>query len=214
MPPDVTVAPSGALNPDAGDHPITGDARELAAAARASQRSLEEFPYYQLRYGERAARFGGSDGGWLAWLCSATPSFAREQIRWLGVVLASRGMPTLLLERHLRLMHEELVAAIPEKRASYRILLTAANELRAARAKVIDETTASRIADEFREVWSSHAPEMGRILVAAVADERSGIERAAASIEEWAVDGERFAVQWVEAVRATLAAARSLERTA
>ena len=196
------------LNPDAGDHPITGDPRELAAAERASQRSLDEFSYYRVRYGERASRFGGSDSGWLAWLCSATPSFAREQIRWLSAVLASRGMPSLMLERHLQILHEELVRAVPEKRESYRLLLTAAKELRAARQKAIDDAAARRIAEQYQDAWSAKVPEMGHLIVAAVADERNGVERAATSIEQWAADEERFARPWIDAVRATVTAAR------
>jgi hypothetical protein len=53
-------------------------------------------------------------------------------VRWLGTVLAARGMPRLLLEEHLGILHEELVAAVPERAGQYDLLLDAARALRGA----------------------------------------------------------------------------------
>ncbi len=52
-------------------------------------------------------------------------------------------------------------------------------------------------------------PRMGEILVAAVADEAAGLERAVASLEPWACDPARFPQLWIEAVRSTIAEARA-----
>ena len=202
------------LNPDAGDHPITSDPRELDASLRASQRSLAEFPYYVWRYGERGARFSNSDTAWLAHVCSMPAAHARQQIAWLGAVLSSRGMPQLLLERHLVILREELVAAVPEKRTSYGTLTRNAGNLGKLRIRAIPERKANAIATVFAKTapgpWRDRIPEMGRLLVAAVADERNGIERAVISVEEWVCDEKRFSQRWVSACRAAIAAARAV----
>ncbi|HEU4521273.1 MAG TPA: hypothetical protein VFT12_04665 [Thermoanaerobaculia bacterium] len=196
------------MNPEAGSHPVTTETRELAAALRASERSLREFPYYRERYGERGARFGESDSGWLVSLCSGPAAFARQQVQWLGAVLSSRGMPQLLLEKHLQFLEEELSRAIPSNRSAWRILGRCADDLRRARIRGIPEDAGRAIAEKFEAVWRERIPEMGILLVSAVADERNGIERAVVSVEEWAADAERFSRKWVRAVRETIAAAR------
>ena len=139
---------------------------------------------------------------------------AREQVAWLGAVLSSRGMPRLLLERHLLIMREELAAAVPQKLRSYSILTRCATDLRKRRLKAIPERRAAAIAATFSEaapkLWVRRIPEMGSLLVAAVADERNGIERAVVSMEEWAYDAERFPARWIEAVHAAVDAARAI----
>ena len=94
--PHARYGEAAALNPEAGNHVITSDPRELAAARRAAQRTWAHFPYYARRYGVRGRNFALSDSGWLATLCDLPPSTAVEQVKWLGVVLSSRGMPRKL----------------------------------------------------------------------------------------------------------------------
>lgn len=53
------------LNPEAGEHAISADPGEQAAAEAATRLSWREFPYYAKRYGERGWRFSLSDSGWL-----------------------------------------------------------------------------------------------------------------------------------------------------
>jgi hypothetical protein len=50
---------------------------------------------------------------------------------------------------------------------------------------------------------------MGGILVAAVADERAGIELAVPTLTAWVSDAGRFPPEWIAAVDETLAAARA-----
>jgi heme oxygenase len=92
---------AGALNPDAGTHPIPNDVREVHAALLAGERSREAWPYYEARYGERGLRFTRSDSAWLVTLLREGVEVAARQIAWLGRVLAARGMPRYLLELHL-----------------------------------------------------------------------------------------------------------------
>src|SRR6201996_8866117 len=93
------------INPEAGDHAVSVDPLEKSAAEAAVRASWREFPYYAKRYGERGWRFSLSDTGWIQTLCHLGSDEARTQAAWLGRLLATRGMPTYMLERHLILLH-------------------------------------------------------------------------------------------------------------
>ncbi len=210
------ISQASAINQAAGAYPITGDPRELEAARRAAERSLREYPYYEARYGENAMRFGHSDGAWIALLAHDTQRGVDEQVRWLGNVLACRGMPRLLLERHLEILYEELAAAVPEERARYEKLRRAAETLRAQRRAVLSDGAMDELAAGFDasmgDEWSARLPRAGEILVAAAVDERLGIPEAAASVERWMTGPERFPAPWIDAVHRTLDAARGRMR--
>lgn len=200
------------LNPEAGTHPIAADPREVRAAIAADERSRREFPYYQARYGDRGARFGASDGAWIATLAEFGQDGVNRQVLWLGEVLSSRGMPRWLLERHLEVLHRELAEALPEREEGYAKLLGAAGMLRTQRQAQIGEEDFRALAREFQAdvgpEWSRRLPRMGEILVAAVADEKLGIGRAVPSVQEWAMDPMRFPGSWIAAARRTIYAAR------
>ena len=194
-------------NPEAGLHNLATDPVEIAAAQRASDRSWQEFPYYEARFGERGRRFGLSDSSWLVSLCSGTAARAVEQVRWLGTVLSSRGMPQILLERHLQILHEELGG----KR--YAVLLRCADDLRKRRSSVIAEPAFDTLSSEFESRTRGLGPgAFGPLLVSAVADEGNGIERAVSSLRMWAADSERFPKRWVQAVDRTIARARAARK--
>lgn len=199
------------LNPEAGDHAVTREPRELEAVKRASERSWQEFPYYGMRYGERGQRFGLSDGAWLVTLCDARPDVALEQIHWLGSTLSSRGMPQFLLETHLEFLREELAQSVPDRRPRYQRLRQYAEALRGQRQSRIPEPEFQSLAAAFesRAGQSFKLPGMGEILVSAVADEAAGVERAVSSLEPWACDPARFPEPWIEAVRSTIEEARA-----
>lgn len=200
------------INRAAGSHPITDDPRELEAALRAAERSVREYPYYEARYGDAARRYGHSDGAWIALLAQDTQRGADEQVQWLGRVLAARGMPRLLLERHLELLHDELAAAVPEERPRYEKLLRSVEMFRSLRRAVLSDEALHALAAEFDArvgaEWSARLPRTGEILVAAAVDERLGIEDALTSVERWMTDPERFPPTWIDAVHRTLEAAR------
>jgi hypothetical protein len=204
---------AAAVNPEAGTHAVTADPREQRAARRAAGRTWKAFPYYARRYGSRGQKFSLSDSGWLATLCDLPPDEAAHQVRWLGRVLSSRGMPQWLLEQHLEALHEELVAAVPEGAARYAVLLHGAAVLRAGREAALPPDELRRIADEFDArvgpVWSRRLRGMGGIVAAAAADERAGVGMAVPVLLEWACDPERFPPEWIEAVNAALERARA-----
>lgn len=200
------------VNPEAGDHVITADPAELAAADRATRRSWRRFPYYARRYGSRGRRFSMSDSGWLLTLCDLLPDRARQQTRWLAGVLAARGMPQLLLETHLEMLHEELAAARPGDAARYGRLLECAAALRETRLAAMPQEELEALAAGFEaRVWgmTGAVREMGIVLAAAVADERAGVANAVASVEAWACDPAHFPAAWADEVRRTLAEGRA-----
>ncbi len=204
---------SGALNPDAGTHPVPRDVREVQAALSAGERSREAWPYYDARYGERGLRFTRSDSAWLVTLSREGPEVAKRQIAWLGRVLATRGMPRYLLEQHLAVLHERLVAFVPERDAEYTVLQELAMAMASERQAVLADANFETIARSFSAGAGSNAPladyEAGRLLVAAVIDERCGIEGAVESLCRWLDDPERASPAWREAVQRTLGAARA-----
>ena len=210
-----TASPLAAtINPEAGRHPIPSDPREINAALRAAERCLAEFPYFESRYGERGRRFAQSDSAWLATLCDLDEDQLTAQVLWLGRVLATRGMPRITLEVHLSMLHRELLAAIPDKRASYGGLLTASRHLRSQRLSQLDEARWQSLVQQFDSRSDPRLlrqlPRAADLLLAAVSDEAAGIEGAVESIEIWLADENRFPPPWCARVRETICAARAV----
>ncbi|HEX6751663.1 MAG TPA: hypothetical protein VF092_30500 [Longimicrobium sp.] len=200
------------INPEAGSHPVASDPREVAASVAAGERAWREFPYYEARYGDRGRLFGHSDSAWLSLIAAREQPQVNAEVRWLGELLSSRGMPQWLLERHLEFLHEELAAAVPEKAEQYARLLRASEMLRDQRRAKIRETDFLSLSEDFEGTSGDtirQIPEMGRLLVSAVADEAAGIGQAVAKLESWATDPARFPPEWIDAVRGTIADARA-----
>lgn len=201
------------LNPEAGRHPIPSDPREVGAATLAGRVSWDEYPYFELRYGERGRRFTKSDGAWLATLCDLPLPQLYDQIEWLTRVLAARGMPSFLMERHLRNLHHQLLEARPERADRYQRLLLAADRIAEQRGGVLDENAFADLARTFDDGVRAEdvdvVPRSGRLIVAAVVDEVIGRPRAVDSVLEWLADPRRFDPRWVKAVESTVAQVRA-----
>lgn len=205
------VASATSLNPSAGHHVVTADPRELAACERAGDRSWSRWTYYALRYGARGRQFTRSDSAWIATLAQYPAPVVEAQVRWLGALLAARGMPRLLLEDHLRLLHEELLVAVPERAADYAVLLQAADSLRAERDLHMPQPVLNALEKSFRELAGSapHEDLRAAVLIAAgVADEQAGVPGAVTSLLEWLADPGRFPRSWLNAVEQVLQEAR------
>lgn len=190
------MSPRNWLNPAAGDVPLPNDPREIDAALRAGRVSWRLFPYYRWRYGERGAAFTRSDSAWLVTLCQHSSDHVREQIAWLGSVLSNRGMPQWLLEIHLKILHRQLARAVPESESSYEKLLAASFALRTERRQRISEARFEQLSREFAVRLGVPAhPWMlgvGRLLVAAVTDEKAGMPHAVTRLESWLTEPARF----------------------
>ncbi len=207
-----------AINPEAGRHAVPADAREIQASVRAGDSCWERFPYFEARYGERGRRFARSDAAWKATLCQFEPAQISQQVRWLGRVLAGRGMPTFLLQDQLEILVRELSTAVPEKRSEYERLLPAAAELGELRRRHLTDAQLQKIADDFDAAveaeWSARLPLTGHLLGCAVADELVGHALAVESLRSWMTDPARFPAAWIAAVDAALTQARELARPA
>ncbi|WP_375771101.1 hypothetical protein NR798_09435 [Archangium gephyra] len=209
-------APAWWLNRDAGGHPITTDLDELRAALRAAEASWEEFPYYAWRYGEHGRRFSWSDSAWLVTLGGQDEARVWKHISWLGGLLAGRGMPRLMLERHLLVLSRELVHAKPVRRQAYGVLGQVAERMAGERRRVIDDQELRMFGEDFDArvglEWSQRLRGAGELLAAAVADECWGLAQAVPSLASWMKEPARFPSPWIHAVEETLLRARSLCR--
>lgn len=210
--PESKVIGVSAINPEAGQHPIPVDIGEVEAAIQAGDLCWQRFAYFEARYGERGLRFARSDAAWLATLHRYSPTRILEQVRWLGRVLAGRGMPTLLLEVQLEMLVDALVAVCPDKRSDYQKLLSAAADLRERRAIWLTEPDVTRLSGAFDDAVDTASrlrhPDTGKLLCAAVADEMTGSLKAVESLRVWMTDSSRFSADWITAVESTLAQAR------
>jgi hypothetical protein len=213
------------LNPHAGVHPVPPEAEILEAALRAGERSWSAWPYYEARYGERGRAFTRSDSAWLVTLAALPPDRAVEQIVWLADLLSHRGMPRMLMEEHLRILHEELtrvgdaaggdaagVGAAGNDPDPWGILLHAADLLTERRLAVLTERESRGIARRFRARVPAEAarrlPGAGRLLAAALADEADGLPSAVEALEGWLIDPDRFPEVWRMEVQRTIRAVR------
>jgi len=201
------------LNPEAGNHAVPTDEREIAAALTAGRLCREEFPYFDIRYGDRGKRFTDSDAAWLATLTSLTTPLLISQVAWLGGVLASRGMPRITLERQLLYLYEELLKVGAGKRIEYDKLMDAVSWLKNERLRNITEEKFNSLGKSFAALTDNESggtmKGTGDLIVSAVCDEKAGIAAAVPSIEVWLTDAERFSTQWIAAVQETIAQSRS-----
>lgn len=202
------------LNPEAGNHAIPADEREIAAAITAGRLCREEFPYFDARYGDRGKRFTDSDAAWLATLTSLTTPLMISQVAWLGSVLSSRGMPRITLERQLFYLHKELVKIDTDKLLEYDKLMDAVTWLKSERLRSITEENFNALGKSFAGLTDNElAGSMkgtGYLIVSAVCDETAGITAAVPSMESWLMDADRFSKEWCAAVRNTITQARSI----
>ena len=202
------------INPEAGNHPIPEDEREIQAALNASDRGWAEFPYYEQRYGQRGKRFSDSDTCWLVTLTSLDPESMQKQIDWIGRILSTRGMPLLMLEFTLRILYEELAMSLPDKTATYEKLLRAATILTETRNKLILEKLFQSLSSEFEQAVGSEMADRykntGKLLVSSVADEKGGIKGAVCALQDWMTDTSRFPEQWITAINSIIIKARQV----
>lgn len=210
----------GALNPEAGRHPIPQDPAELEAACRAGERCWRRYPYLEHRYGERGRRFTDSDGAWVAALAEQSQADLDRQLDWLARVLVSRGLPRLVMEDHLSLLAEELTAARPDRRRRFDRLAAAAarfagdrhSRIPAERWRELQAWFAARVetlpdAAPFRDGLEG----MTDLVLAAVADRRSGLPAGPASLLPWLLHDASLPRGWAEAIEELVARAERCE---
>lgn len=192
------------INPEAGNHSIPTDAREITAAIRASEICWKRYPYYQMRYGERGTRFGRSDCAWLASLVDMSQEGINRQIKWLIGLLATKGMPSLTMQTQLEILSAELTKDIPENQHKYEKLLKAAQKIEQERLLKIDQQTIEHLDTEFKEslgdAFEENLNDAGKLIIAAIVDEQMGFTDSFSNIKDWMVDSNRFSQKWIDAV--------------
>jgi heme oxygenase len=206
-----------ALNAAAGAHPVPRDLREVHAALAAGDQSRADFSYYEARYGERGRRFTRSDSAWLVTLSRLPASECLRQVSWLARLLAARGMPRLLLERHLELLHAQLLSTVPAGRETYAVLLEAAGALARERRERVSDARFQELAAQLPRLYqlqSNATPpipsqEAGLLLAAAVVDEACGVPQAVESLCRWLTDTTRASQGFCTAVDHALRSARA-----
>jgi hypothetical protein len=186
------------------------DQREVGAVLRASERSYEGRQYFSERFSAHSADLSRSNGAYLTSLVSQPLIYVIQQVSWVGVLLACRGLPRWLLETHLILLHEELSAAIPKRAARYRKLLKAAETLRMARLDWIGQDAFDDLAARFVLAAGVGPEGVGALPVAAVCDECCGIDKAVSSLVGWLGDPACYSPRWCAALDHCLAEARAL----
>ncbi len=190
-----------ALNPEAGRHAMPQDAREVDMALRAADVAWRQHPYLEARYGARGRRFTLSDSCWLASLRSLAPDDILTNLRWLAGVLAVRGLPTTILERHLQALDDQF--GLP-------VFAAAIAALRARRALVLPEADAVRLTAHWQERLPDY--DAADLLVTALADEAAGADGTWDSVHTWFTDPVRFSGEWVAAVDGLMRETRAVLR--
>ena len=195
------------INPEAGNHPIPEDEREIEAALKASDRGWAEFPYYMQRYGDRGKHFSDSDSCWIVTLTDLDQEILNVQIDWLCRVLATRGMPSIMMEKNLIYLVEELTKALPNKADIYSKLKASADMLEGLRTRWFQGTDFDSLVTEFDvavglEMAEKHK-NTGRLIVSAVADEKNEIEGTVDTLQKWLTDKDLFPDKWIRVVNET-----------
>lgn len=201
------------INADAGTHAVPSDPRALEASLRAGDICWQRFPYLSERYGARGHRFTRSDSAWLATLGALDQTSITGQLTWLRGVLATRGVPSVLLQTHLEILCDELTRALPADHVAHGRLRLAAGDLHDARRTHIPDAQVAELCDAFDAAVDTtlrlRLPEIPLLLASAVADEIDGSLGAVAALAGWLTDRDRFPAAWIAAVEATLSQARA-----
>lgn len=215
------------LNPEAGDHAMPQDPRDIALALRAGREAWDAFPYLAQRFGARGTRFTTSDSCWLVSLTEHSEAVVTRQLVWLRNVLATRGIPTIILERHLgaivRALRAEdapVAAAAPAERAGRYDTFLAQCEAERQRygpalVRAIAEGEARLAGTVAGTVGrgvgrGTTTPDAAALVASAWLDERAGIPGAFAATRDWLVAPDRFSPEWIAGIAALGASLEAL----
>jgi len=188
---------------------LTTEPRALVVVDRAAASFVRAFPYLAWRYGSAGIHDARDDVASLLATAITQASELDQQVSWVGRQMTQRGQPRWMLEVEL-----ELLARVAAHELGERGLELAA-EVRAASRALTRERTVTMAPGRMQRAADSFATELGfgpsrlwsgfgRILCAAVIDERRGFETAVRRVREWAVDPHRFGQPWIATVEATL----------
>lgn len=199
-----------AINFEAGDHAMPQDPCEIALALRAARTAWQLYPYLEHRFAGRGQRFTNSDGCWLVALARLPVEAATRNLEWLRGVLASRGIPTVILEAHLHAILQALTSEFADQREMQERYQRFLAKLEAEREAL--DGGAARLAKlvaafdrRFRGCVGFRVASAAQLIASAWIDEQSGIAGALAAVVDWFTDGQRFSQDWIADVRLLVA---------
>ena len=193
-----------AINFEAGDHAMPQDPLEIELALRAAKVAWEKFPYLVHRYGERGKRCTDSDSCWLVTLArNPRQVTVTKLLEWLRTVLASRGIPTVILESHLQAISAEL-ARLGMKTQFDPFL----SDRDAERCELFGAESRSRLTDAFDQRFRACAgfkvESAAELITSAWVDKHAGISDAIPGLRDWFTDAGRFSPDWTASVHELL----------
>lgn len=198
-----------AINPSAGQHPIPEREADIARALRCSEAAWRRYPYLAMRYGDRGRQFTNSDSCWLVSLYDLDEALVIANLQWLRTVLASRGLPTIILETQLGIIDADVAEherARWQTSTGFRAML---EQLQAQRDALIDAHRHDALVAQWQSRFDTCAGRRVRdaanLLIAAHLDSASGVERAWDVTRSWFVDPHTFSSQWIDTVNALTA---------
>jgi hypothetical protein len=191
-----------AVNFEAGDHAMPQDRLEIDLALRAAKVAWEKYPYLEHRYGERGRRFTDSDSCWLVTLVRAPRQvIVTKSLEWLRTVLASRGLPTVILEFHLQAIRLAVGTEFPNQPEMQIQFDPFLSDRMAERRRFFGAESRSNLIDVFDEKFRTctgfKVEVAAELITSAWVDEHSGILGSVAALRGWFTDVDRFATDWV-----------------
>lgn len=193
-----------AINFEAGSHTMPQNPLEIELALRAGRKAWEAYPYLACRFGERGKRFTSSDSCWLVALTRLPVDEVTKNLKWLRTVLATRGLPTVILEGHLKeislALRAELHRALDEASPFDRFLC----ELEAERARFGPAQAFVDLLEQFESLLGAcpgfRLDGAAKLIASAWVDESAGVRGALAATQNWLADPARFSSAWVAQV--------------
>ncbi len=182
------------------------DTLEIELALRAAGIAWEKFPYLAHRYGERGRRFTDSDSCWLVVLARNPKQVTvTKLLEWLRTVLASRGIPTVILEAHLQAIAAEFAGQGNTKTQFAQFLA----DRDAERSRLLGAEGKLRLIETFDQRFRACAgfkvESAAELIASAWVDKHAGIFGAIPALRDWLVDAGRFSSDWIANVHELLA---------
>jgi hypothetical protein len=175
------------INPEAGSHEMPEDPVEIDVALRAGLRTWKQFPYLEQRFGDRGKRFTASDSCWLLSLITLEYNSIKKNIEWLRAVLSSRGIPSLILAKHMQELSTEFEMAIPSRAGTTENFRRVTSELTSERLKYLPQADYKKITAIYQADLNSISGDLDplSLLISARVDELSGVEGAYEVTRAW-----------------------------
>jgi hypothetical protein len=131
-----------------------------------------------------------------------------KALEWLRTVLASRGIPTVILEFHLqailRAISEETTEQ-PDLQIQFDHFLS---DREAERRRLFGAESRPRLIDmfdqRFRACTGFKVESAAELITSAWVDEHSGISGSISALRDWFTDVERFSKEWIANVHELL----------